>query len=61
MFFTLAGADSNPRRQELQRDFGPKLAAHSSRVYGNKALFARVEALWQARADLGLTPRRSGC
>ena len=56
VFFTLAGADSNPKRQELQRDFGPKLAAHASALYGNKVLFGRVEALWQSRADLGLTP-----
>jgi peptidyl-dipeptidase Dcp len=55
VFFTLAGADSNPERQELQRDFGPKLAAHASAVYGNKALFARVEALWQARDELLLS------
>ncbi|SHL54626.1 peptidyl-dipeptidase Dcp Metallo peptidase. MEROPS family M03A [Roseovarius marisflavi] len=59
VFFTLAGADSNPRRQELQRDFGPKLAAHSSAVYGNKALFARIEALWQARDTLDLTPEQA--
>ncbi|MEI4234568.1 M3 family metallopeptidase [Roseovarius sp. D22-M7] len=55
VFFTLAGADSTPQRQALQRDFGPKLAAYSSELYGNKALFARVEELWQARADLGLS------
>ncbi len=55
VFFTVAGADSNPRRQELQRDFGPKLAAYSSELYGNKALFARVEAVWEARETLDLT------
>ena len=59
VFFTLAGADSNPRRQELQRDFGPKLAAHSSAVYGNKALFARIETLWTARDTLDLTPEQA--
>ncbi|WP_294611991.1 M3 family metallopeptidase [uncultured Roseovarius sp.] len=59
VFFTLAGADSNPRRQELQRDFGPKLAAHSSEVYGNKALFARIETLWAARETLALTPEQA--
>ncbi len=55
VFFSLAGADSNPKRQELQRTFSPKLAAHSSEVYGNKTLFARIEALWQARETLDLT------
>jgi len=59
VFFTLAGADSNRRRQELQRDFGPKLAAHSSAIYGNKALFQRIEALWTARDTLDLTPEQA--
>ncbi len=58
VFFTVAGADSNPKRQELQRDFGPKLAAYSSELYGNKALFARVEAVWEARETLDLTPEQ---
>ena len=59
VFYTLAGADSNPKRQELQRDFGPKLAAYSSEVYGNKALFRRVESLWAAKDTLGLTPEEA--
>lgn len=54
VFFTVAGADSNPARQGLQREFAPRLAAWSSELYGNKALFARIEALWQARDTLGL-------
>ena len=43
VFFSVAGADSNPKRQELQRAFSPKLADYSSEIYGNKALFARIE------------------
>ncbi|MFY0692290.1 MAG: M3 family metallopeptidase [Paracoccaceae bacterium] len=53
-FYTLAGVDSNPAREELQRAFSPKLAAWGSEVMMNRALFARVEALWQARDTLGL-------
>ncbi|SFD88985.1 M3 family metallopeptidase [Roseivivax sediminis] len=59
VFFSLAGADSNPRRQELQRDFAPKLADHSSEIYGNAALFARIEALWTRRNELGLGPQEA--
>jgi len=51
----VAGADSNPKREELQREFGPKLSAFGSEVTENKALFARVEALWQDRDSLELT------
>ncbi|QIE46416.1 M3 family metallopeptidase [Pseudohalocynthiibacter aestuariivivens] len=59
VFFTLAGADSNPARQALQREFSPKLAAYSSWVSGNKALFARIETLWEARETLDLTPEQA--
>ncbi len=49
VFYSLAGADSTPKRQELQREFSPKLSAHSSAISANAALFARIEALWNAR------------
>src|SRR6056297_1887855 len=55
VFFTVAGSDSNPKRQELQRMFSPKLAAYSSEVTGNKKLFERIEALWQDRETLDLS------
>ncbi|NIZ61199.1 peptidase M3 [Sedimentitalea sp. CY04] len=55
VFFTVAGADSNPKREELQREFSPKLAAHMSAITANKALFARIAAVWDAREALGLT------
>jgi len=55
VFFTVAGSDSKPKRQELQRAFSPKLAAYSSEVTGNKKLFDRIEALWQDRESLDLT------
>jgi len=54
VFYSLAGADSNPKRQALQRDFSPKLAAHSSWVTGNKALFERIRTLWDNRDNLDL-------
>ncbi len=55
VFFNLAGADSNPAREALQRDLAPKLSAWSSELVMNRPLFARVEALWQRRDTLGLT------
>ncbi|WP_299649771.1 M3 family metallopeptidase [uncultured Tateyamaria sp.] len=54
-FFTVAGADSNPQREALQRDFSPKLAAHFADISSNKALFARIAAIWDARDELELT------
>ncbi|MTI03121.1 M3 family metallopeptidase [Roseibium sp. RKSG952] len=55
VFFTVAGADSNPKREELQRDFSPKLSAHFSGISSNKALFHRVADLWDRREELGLS------
>jgi peptidyl-dipeptidase Dcp len=57
--WNLAGSDSNPAREALQRDLSPRLAAFSSEVSMNPALFARVEALWSARDSLDLTPEQA--
>ncbi|KRS19546.1 M3 family metallopeptidase [Roseovarius indicus] len=58
VFFTVAGADTNSKRQELQRAFSPKLAAYSSEVYSNKALYQRIETLWEKRDTLDLSPEQ---
>jgi len=55
VFYTVAGADSNPAREALQRDFSPQLSAHFADISANKALFARVDAVWQARDALDLS------
>jgi peptidyl-dipeptidase Dcp len=54
-FYTVAGADSNPAREALQRDFAPMLAAHFSDVSSNKALFSRVASVWNDRDNLDLS------
>ncbi|MFX0547512.1 M3 family metallopeptidase [Roseovarius sp. S1116L3] len=59
VFYTVAGADSNPARQALQREFAPKLAAYSSWIYAQKPLFARIEALWARRDTLDLTEEQA--
>ena len=56
VFYNLSGADSNPAREALMRELAPKMSAFSSEVTNNKALFARIEALWQGREALGLAP-----
>ena len=59
VFYNLAGADSTPAREALQRDFAPKLSAYASEITNNPKLFARIEALWAQRAELGLTPEQA--
>ncbi len=58
VFYNLAGADSTEAREALMRDLAPKLSAFSSEVTNNKALFAKIKALWQGRDGLGLTPEQ---
>ncbi|THH35237.1 M3 family peptidase [Aliishimia ponticola] len=59
VFFNVAGADSNPKREELQRTFSPKLAVHFAEVSSNKKLFARIAAVWDARDSLDLTDEQA--
>ncbi|MCO8146603.1 M3 family metallopeptidase [Rhodovulum tesquicola] len=59
VFFLFASVDSTPEREALQRAFSPKLAEFSSDVVLNAALFARIDALWQGRAALDLTPEQA--
>ncbi|MFW2588674.1 M3 family metallopeptidase [Sagittula sp. SSi028] len=59
VFFNLAGSDSNPAREALMRDIAPKLSAHSSAIYSNADLFARVQAVWDARETLDLSDEQA--
>ncbi|MFZ1682076.1 MAG: peptidase M3, partial [Rhizobiaceae bacterium] len=54
LFFLLAGADTSPKIQEIERAIAPKLARHSAMIAMDPALFARIEALHEARASAGL-------
>ncbi len=54
VFYNVAGADSTPEREALMRDYAPKFAAHGSEIYSNKALFQRIDTLWQSRDTLDL-------
>jgi peptidyl-dipeptidase Dcp len=55
VFYGIAGADSNEVRESLQREFSPLLSEYASEVTSNTALFARIEALWEARETLDLS------
>ncbi len=54
VFYNLAGADSTDAREALMRDLAPKMSAFSSEITNNKALFARIEAVWDNRDAAGL-------
>jgi peptidyl-dipeptidase Dcp len=58
VFYNLASADATPAREALMREMAPKLSAYSSEITMNRALFARIEALWSRRDALGLDPEQ---
>lgn len=55
VFYTVAGVDSNETREGLMRTFSPQLAAFSTDITLNGALFDRINALWDSKDSLDLT------
>lgn len=58
LFYTLAASATSPELQAVQRALAAPLAAHNSAVYMHEGLFARVDALFEQRERLGLTPEQ---
>jgi len=54
VFFNLAGAHTNDALQALERKLAPILSRHTSKITLDGALFARVDAVFQARDGLDL-------
>ena len=54
VFFNLAGTDTNPEIQAIERALAPRFAKHGMRIYQNETLFARVDALYRKRKKLKL-------
>jgi peptidyl-dipeptidase Dcp len=59
IFGQLVGADSNDELLAIERDISPRTAAHWNKVRLNQALFARIDALYQKRESLGLSPEQT--
>ena len=58
VFFMLTGAHTNETLQAAEEALAPKLAEHSSAIYLDPALFARVKTIFDARDTLELTPEQ---
>lgn len=54
VFGNLSSSNATDGIQAIQREMAPRLARFRARVNLDPALFARVDALWQARETLGL-------
>jgi peptidyl-dipeptidase Dcp len=56
LFHNLNSSATNKAIDAIARDYAPKLAAHRSTIALDPVLFARIDALYQKRDTLGLTP-----
>ena len=55
VFSNLAGSNTNPKLQELQRELSPMISAHYDKIALNEGLFLRVESIWNSRENFSLT------
>ncbi|MGH8209510.1 MAG: M3 family metallopeptidase [Steroidobacteraceae bacterium] len=56
VFFNLSQSNTNPAMEKIEREIAPKLAAHRDAIGLDPALFMRIDALYQRRAELNLDP-----
>ena len=54
VFFNLVSSDTNPERQTLEMTVSEKWSNHTSDLFGNAILFARIKHLFEVRSSLGL-------
>ncbi|OLP60464.1 peptidase M3 [Xaviernesmea oryzae] len=59
LFWNRAGAHTNDTIQALEREIAPKMSRHYSKIGTDPKLFARIDALWESRDNLGLTVEQS--
>ncbi len=55
VFHNLVSSDATPAREALQRDLAPRMAAFSTEVLTDPALWGRVRDIWDRRETIGLT------
>src|SRR5205814_2934423 len=56
IFSNFAACNTNPTIQKLEKELAPKFSAHADAIHLNSALFARIEALYNARETSNLDP-----
>jgi len=59
VFFVKAGADTGDAIEAIERDISPLLARHSSAMYLDRRLFARIADLYARRDGLSLDPEQA--
>ena len=56
VFFSKHSSDTNDTIDALYEEYAPKLSAHTDSIVLNPALYARIDAVFQQRHELGLDP-----
>jgi peptidyl-dipeptidase Dcp len=56
VFSNLNACNTDPEMQAIETEMSPRLTAHHDSIYLDAALWARVDALYQKRAELHLDP-----
>lgn len=59
VFFNMISADTSDELEAIRTELAPRLAAHRDEIYLNPSLFARLEAVHESRATLGLTSEQT--
>ena len=54
IFSNFGAANTNPALQKLEKEMAPKFSAHADAIHLNGPLFARIEALYNARESSNL-------
>jgi peptidyl-dipeptidase Dcp len=57
IFFSVAAASTNDTLQAIKTRIAPRLSEHSDAVFLDPKLFARIKAVYEARASLGAEER----
>ena len=58
VFYNLTSAHTNDELQALAKEINPRLAKHRDDIFLNERLFARVQAVYDRRQQLDLTPEQ---
>src|SRR5512137_822974 len=58
VFYVWAGTMSTPEFEAVETEMAPRLAAFRDRIFQDERLFARIQAVYDARLTSGLTPEQ---
>ncbi len=58
LFYNLTASETSPALQAVERELAGPVAAHTNAIYMHAGLFKRIDALYERRASIALTPEQ---